>query len=531
MEMLDAWTGRTACALQEAFRLSNELFARKLDVSGRTVAAWHQKPELHPKSGIQQVLDATLEKAPPAVRARFAQLTSTSAPRTDSADATGTTQDGAVAAADQRLGTDPNLGAAIGWLDEHAGWTPGTARSRVLSRLAQFNVHEWRDWAGRWARVGRESIANALGAYYQHRPADFGLYQSRTDGVTDATTSILTCADWLDLDCPFPQNDRLVLTSTSQNTDLVLDERTADVAVLRLAATLAFDGRLVNLPLYRLLSTDIRPGLVAGSVGLAPFVQYALTMDLLETELTSAIAAGGSTMPGSLPLRDTYLPDVASVLDLPGRLCAGGTLALCAIARPADPHRGPADYLLLVQERSAQVVNAAHRLAGIPKGFHQPLTDYGRDTQLGATLRREMEEELFGRDDLDNTVGTQRRADPMHPSRLSEPMRWLLDDPSRLRMECTGFGLNLVSGNYEFPGLVVIEDEEFWSRFGGHVEANWESAGFRQYSSLDRQILTDLIGDVGWSNEGLFALLQGFRRLSQVGGARVNAPTIEWELV
>jgi hypothetical protein len=530
METLDAWTGRTACALQEALRLSNELFARKLDVSVRTVAAWHQKPELHPKSGIQQVLDATLDKAPPAVRARFAQLTSTSEPRDDSAE-TSPMQDSAIAAADQRLGTDPNLGAAIGWLDEHAGWTPGTARRQVLSRLAQFNVHEWRDWAERRARVSRESIANALAAYYQHRPAGFGLYQSRTDSVANATTTILTYADWLDLDCPFPQNDRLALTGSSQDTDLVLDERTADAAVLRLASTLAFNGRLVNLPLYRLLNTDIRHGSVAGSVGLAPFVQYALTMDLLETELTSAIAAGGTTTPGSLPLRDTHLPDIASVLDLPGRLCAGGTLALCAIARPADPHRGPADYLLLVQERSAQVVNAAHRLAVIPKGFHQPLTDYAGDTQLGATLRREMEEELFARDDLGNTAGNQRRADPMHPSRLSEPMRWLLDDPSRLRMECTGFGLNLVSGNYEFPGLIVIENEEFWARFGGSVEANWESAGLRQYSSLDRQILTDLIGDAGWSNEGLFALLQGLRRLSQVGGTRVNTPTIEWEIV
>jgi len=528
MEMLDAWTGRTACALQEAFRLSNELFAKKLNVSVRTVAAWHQKPELRPKSGIQQVLDATLEKAPPAVRARFAQLSSPSEPP---ADATGPLREDAIAAADRRLGTDPNLGAAIGWLDEHTGWSPGTGRQRVLARLAQFDVHEWRDWASRRAHVDRESIANALNGYYQHRPAGFGLYQSRSDEVTDTTTTILTCADWLDLDCPFPQNDRLVLTSTNQDTDLVLDERTADVAVLRLAATLAFDGRLVNMPLYRLLSTDIRHGLVTGSVGLAPFVQYALTMDLLETELTSVIAAGGTTTPGSLPLRDTYLPDVASVLDLPSRLCAGGTLALSAIARPADPHRGAADYLLLVQERSAQVVNAAHRLAVIPKGFHQPLTDYRSDTQLGATLRREMEEELFGRDDLDNTEANQRRADPMHPSRLSEPMRWLLDDPDRVRMECTGFGLNLVSGNYEFPGLIVIEDEEFWARFGGSVEANWESAGLRQYSSLDRQILTDLIGDAGWSNEGLFALLQGLRRLSQVGGTRVNAPTIEWELV
>src|SRR6266702_4049112 len=120
MEMLDAWTGRTACALQEAFRLSNELFAKKLNVSVRTVAAWHQKPELRPKSGIQQVLDATLEKAPPAVRARFAQLSSPSEPP---ADATGPLREDAIAAADRRLGTDPNLGAAIGWLDEHTGWS------------------------------------------------------------------------------------------------------------------------------------------------------------------------------------------------------------------------------------------------------------------------------------------------------------------------------------------------------------------------------------------------------------------------
>jgi len=52
---------------------------------------------------------------------------------------------------------------------------------------------------------------------------------------------------------------------------------------------------------------------------------------------------------------------------------------------------------------------------------------------------REMEEELFGRDDIDSTVTVQRSADPMHPSRLSEPMRWLLESAA-LRMESTGFG-------------------------------------------------------------------------------------------
>ncbi len=103
----------------------------------------------------------------------------------------------------------------------------------------------------------------------------------------------------------------------------------------------------------------------------------------------------------------------------------------------------------------------------IPKGFHQPINDVRADAQIGSTLRREMEEELFGREDVDNTVSDGRTADPMHPSRLSEPMRWLLSAPDRLRMECTGFGLNLVSGNYEFASLIVVEDEDFWTRYGG----------------------------------------------------------------
>jgi len=90
--------------------------------------------------------------------------------------------------------------------------------------------------------------------------------------------------------------------------------------------------------------------------------------------------------------------------------------------------------------------------------------------------------------------------------------------------------LNLVSGNYEFAGLIVVDDEDFWHRFGGQVEANWESAGLRQYSSRDRELLAELVRDVAWSNEGLFALLQGLRRLRAIGRDRVSLPAIEWGL-
>ncbi len=102
--------------------------------------------------------------------------------------------------------------------------------------------------------------------------------------------------------------------------------------------------------------------------------------------------------------------------------------------------------------------------------------------------------------------------------------------PTGSRLECTGFGLNSVSGNYEFASPIVIEDEDFWTQFGGMIEANWKASILRRYSSLDADLLTKLIGDVAWSNEGLFAMTQGLHRLGEIGGQLVNLPQIEWEI-
>ncbi|MGB3438578.1 MAG: transcriptional regulator [Actinophytocola sp.] len=513
MGSVDGWTGRTACALQAAMRMSNEAFAQHLDIGARTVSGWHQKPTLRPQSEMQQLLDTVLDRASPAIKARFAELTGErAAPASD---------------AEHRLSADPNISAALHWLDHHAGWDPGTARRDVASRLARVDLRQLHDRGTRRGRVDQRRIADALRSYYPNPPGDYGQY-----AAAGSLTSVLTRPDWLDLHCSLiPPGDRLTVANTTADVDVVLSEETAGRAAQRLAETLALNIRMVDGPLFRLVGIEPSAGAIRGTAEVTRFVRYALTMDLLEGELVDAIAADAPVAPGALPLRASYLPDTASVLDLPNRLCAGGALALCAIARPADPFRGPADYVLLVQERSGHVVNAARRLAVIPKGFHEPLTDYRTDVHIGATLRREMEEELFGRDDIDSTHGEQLQADPMHPSRLSDPMRWLMDHLDAFHMECTGFGINLVSGNFEFPGLIVIEDEDFWTRFGGQIQANWEAASLRQYSSRDRDLLGELAADETWSNEGLFALLQGIRRLTEVGGDRVNAPTIEWEVI
>ncbi|HEX5405367.1 MAG TPA: transcriptional regulator, partial [Pseudonocardiaceae bacterium] len=367
---------------------------------------------------MRQLLGTALDQASADVQARFAALT-TGPPAADVSKA---------ADAEERLIADTNIGAALHWLDQAAGWEPGTARGDVASRLAQLDVWQLRDRANRRSRVDQLQIAEALASYYTDPPADYGRYAAGND----ALTSVMTSPGWLELDCPLTSTaGRLSVASTSADMSVHLDAESASHAAQRLAETLALGVRMVDMPLFGLRAISAHKGTISGSVDVSRFVRYALTLDLLEGELVDALAADAPTGPGSLPLRDRYLPDVGAVLDLPNRLCAGGTLALCAIARPASPYRGPADYVLLVQERSGHVVNAARRLAVIPKGFHQPMTDYRADAHIGATLRREMEEELFGRDETDNTVADQRRADPMHPSRLSDPMSWLLAQPGR----------------------------------------------------------------------------------------------------
>jgi hypothetical protein len=510
--------------------MGNETFARYVQVSTRAVAGWHDNPEGRPKPNSQQLLDAALDRADAAVRDRFAVLCGQPALHVSgAAEPEAPADDKARAAAEHRLAADPNIGLALARLDDLAGWEPGKARSQVAARLTQLDRRTLLDRADRRSRIGQPAISGALAGYYRDMAAGYGRYRACLPGGP-VTTSVLTHPDWLDLECPLTVgNDRLIFTRAGNDNAAALDSTAAAAAAQRLAETLAAGTRFTESALYRLTGIDFADGKIGGTLGLTRFTTYALTLDLLEGELNDALAAGVPTVPGFMPLRDRYLPDVSSVLDLSGRLCAGGALALCAFARPATFYRDRADYVLLVQERSGNVINAARRLAVIPKGFHEPMTDYRSDARIAATLLREMEEELFGREEIDNTVNGQSAADPMHPSRLSAPMRWLLlENPSALRVECTGFGLNLVSGNCEFACLVVVESDDFWSHYGGQIEANWESAALRQYSSLDTESLAELVTEDTWSNEGLFALTQGLRRLKQIGGDRVRIPDIEW---
>ena len=90
-------------------------------------------------------------------------------------------------------------------------------------------------------------------------------------------------------------------------------------------------------------------------------------------------------------------------------------------------------------------------------------------------------------------------------------MRWLMEhaDQETWRIECVGFGINSVTGCFEAPCLIVIDDETWRDRFGGSIQANWETEGLRRYSSLDQEILAELINDPALEQRGPVCISPG----------------------
>lgn len=397
--------------------------------------------------------------------------------------------------------------------------------------------------------VTRQDIAKALVAYYGDASSGntgATFYKARVGG-SSLTLSIMTKRVWLGTAVQLDSEQERFLLNNELRIGVPVGPLVGtalEAALLRLASVEVTDTVLVNNPLYRLLDISMQPHHLGAVVAVGDFADYALTNDLLEIELIDTLAAtarkplvvlDSAYVASQLPLRNRYLPTITSALTLNERLCVGGPVALLAAAR-GSTRRGQRepDLVLLVQERSARVVNVAGKIAVVPKSFHAPTVEAEEEVPLSASLERELEEELLGREDLEGLLdGSYRQADPFHADRLSEPMQWLIDrrQTDAYRVECLGFGINMVTGNYEFPCLIMIDDEEWWARYGGQVEANWEVQRIRRYSSRDTAAMQALITDPKWSNESLFAFLEGLRRLAELDTlSRLALPTIEVEV-
>lgn len=507
------WTPREAEWLRAAMRQTIEEFAGQIGLSPRAVAKWKAEPDLVISHAVQRDLDTMLrQRASDDERARFNKL----------AAAVLTVERDRAVELRARLAQADYLHSALAWLGSSGR---GDKAEDVLAAAVRIDAMRGARW--RRGETHRANVASALHRYYaegfnEHRPVSASLPGA------EVHLTVLSSPDWL----AHPWD---MLTEDGASGRFVYEHHAAAPAPLtsagwrraaeaRLAECLVDQTRFTDGRLFRM--TGLRPDRsgMGASFTLGSFVRYALTSDLLESETINAVQPGGVPR---LPLRDQLMPTVADVLDPGSRHCMGGPLALTAIARPSRRGR-PADFALLVQERGGQVLNAAARLAVIPKCFHEPTSEVEWDVDVATSLARELEEELFGKAEVDTTQGKRSAIDPMHPDRLTEPMRYLSQaGQDAWTMEGTGFGFNLLTGNYEFPALIAIHDEDFWERYGGRVEANWEAERVRFVSSLDHGALAALALDPSWSDEGLFAFLLGIRRLQELHPERVALPEIK----
>lgn len=378
------------------------------------------------------------------------------------------------------------------------------------------------------AALPRSTVAAAVQRYYDSPAEHF--YKARVAGASSTedlaiSLSVLTEPRWIGLGVPLDaEHERPQLTRDPDASAIRMTPPVFLAAVNRLAAVEVGDSVLVDNPLYRLLELDINAQHVEPTFGLTTFAAYALTTDLMETELVNSLVDHPDRALSELPVRDEYLPTIQSATAFAQRICAGGPACLLSIARAEED-----DYLLIVQQRSRRVLNATGRLAVLPKAFHQPLSaSEVHDRALSATLNRELEEELLGRVELDQiSPEARRRLAPGHSSTRSEPMRWFDDHPNAYLLQCTGFGINMLSGNYEVACLAIIDDPSWWTAYGGTLQTNWEVDQSLSYSTRDPDALLRLIADPRWSDEGLFALLEGLRCLHRHCPEKVHLPSIE----
>lgn len=208
-----------------------------------------------------------------------------------------------------------------------------------------------------------------------------------------------------------------------------------EAALCRLAAAEASATVMVDNPLYRVQVALSRRRLQA-TVTLTDFADYALTMDLLETELVDALATadpGDGDGDGGEGATVGEGCRCATSISSPWPQPWPSTIVSVSVARspcwpPPDLARATASLSRTTscwsRSAPARVLNVTGRLAVVPKAFHCPTTEAAEEAHLSASLERELEEELLGREDLEQVSERSfRRADPFHADQLSEPMR------------------------------------------------------------------------------------------------------------
>jgi hypothetical protein len=228
------------------------------------------------------------------------------------------------------------------------------------------------------------------------------------------------------------------------------------------------------------------------------FLQWRFTCGLLREELA---------LHQQMPLRQILLRDTAALLAYDLRYTAGGVQTLCAFARPAPFD----DYVIPLQLRGKRIAEGGGNYGVVPMGVHSPAPAGPLVVAAPSTSGlREMYEELFG--------GPEHRPGQPPPPLFTEhpAIAWILDHRERVTWEMTAFCVSMIHGNYDFACLLAVHDAEFWTRFGGLMEASWESEEHLFLSSKDEAAWRAVLAQPNWESQAMIACVEGRKRLAEL---------------
>jgi len=347
-------------------------------------------------------------------------------------------------------------------------------------------------------------------------------------GNTRVNTAIATKPEWTGLNIPL---DGKHMVSHLVHNDGPIIDVPEELVLQLLSSVVDRKVRLWENPIYRLLNVDFQQDRINASfVEEDSFIRHRFSYGLVIEELNNAlykkkcsIKSVLSDADRFLPLRKTVLPDAASLINFSQRICVGGIAMVFAISRPEPDH----DFVFPIQQRSKTVADGPGMYTIVPRGHHQSMRDAAKEVAPSVSAYREIFEELFRGKEVEKDCTRLQ-----HDWFCSEEpaMKWFYDNPESFDLECTCFGIDMVSGNYQFGMLLVIHKESIYKQCASKMDENWESAkgNTKFVSSKDQVWLAKLIKKPNWTGEGLITLIEGLKRLSAMDPQRVKMPSFRF---
>lgn len=344
--------------------------------------------------------------------------------------------------------------------------------------------------------------------------------------ATEVATTIVGSPSFLDFHLPLlPTTERHHLLTDPKPTSKLDDKTAARI----LAEANARGLRLWDQPIYRLHDFSLQNDSIVATFSLDQFMRYRLGIGALLDETIQALIDADCNIntiltdrPRYLPLREQFLPTSLSIAQFRERMCAGGIHVTMAFQRP-DPHD---DYVIPIQRRSRVTSEGQDMISVLPQAFHQPTVDPQHEVNLQESFYREVYEELFGGEEA---VSGLRRLQYDWYKHESPQVKWFAEHPNEFRLVLTGFGLNMISGNYEFSLLCVVRSPAYWNEYGHKMITNWEADALSTplISSRDREGIERLILQPQWTGSGLFSFARGLYYLAALEPGKVSLPQMK----